>query len=155
MCQADRLRYTEVDPPDSQSIGRGASFIPYLSKILPSGHAALSICTRVMSLHFPYCYNHSIIDWIGFNRHSTALVILGRPRGRGRIHRKSTFEFLWSLTCPEDRLWYTGPTDVAKEKCLAKGRNRYTAVAAPSRLEPRTSRFTVQCAIHYTNRSSQ
>ena len=37
----------------------------------------------------------NFIDWIGFNGHSTALVILGRPRERGRIHRKYTFEFLW------------------------------------------------------------
>ena len=41
-----------------------------------------------------------LIDRIGFNGHSTALVILGRPRERGRIHRKSTFELLWFFNVP-------------------------------------------------------
>ena len=102
-----------------------------------------------------------LIDWIGFNGHSTAMVILGRPREREGYIGNPLSNFYGSLTCREERLWYTGPpgkrphpTDVAREKCLAKGHSQYTTVAPPPRLEPGTSVFTVQCAIHYATRPS-
>ena len=66
--------------------------------------------------------------------HTGSLQFFKVPKGQTLIH--------WTtrLTSPSDG-W-------SREKCLAKGHNRYTAVALPTRLEPGTSGFTVQCAIH-------
>ena len=86
-----------------------------------------------------------LIDWIGFNGHSTAMVILGRPREREGYIGNPLSNFYGSLTCQEERPWYTGPpgkrphpTDAAREKCLAKGHSQYTTVAPPPRLETGT-----------------
>ena len=37
------------------------------------------------------------------NHENKGMVILGRPRERRRIHRKSTFEFLWFFNVPPRR----------------------------------------------------
>ena len=54
------------------------------------------------------------------------------------------------LTCPEDRLWYTGlpgyrpyPTDVAREKCLAKEHSLYNAT------EGRTRYLRIYSPVHF------
>ena len=65
-----------------------------------------------------------------FYGHSTAIVITGRPRERGRMHLKPTSEFTWLFnvsilyTLIHGTARLTSLTmDVSREKCLAKGHN--------------------------------
>ena len=55
------------------------------------------------------------MNWIVFNGHSTAMVILGRPRERGwYIGNQLSSNFYDSLMCPEDRheiAWLITPSD--------------------------------------------
>ena len=98
--------------------------------------------------------NRRRFDRTGFNGHSTAMVILGRPRERGKIHRKSTFEFLWFFNMPREQTLIhgtarlTSPSDGRGKREVSCQRTEpvYHSGAAT---EARTRNLRIQSPVRY------